>query len=353
MKRPPVQLQRLAGVLTVISALGCTAPLTKYRTDIPALQLSVVGQPPASDGRARFREIYCSVLASAPNPTGTTCDTGLVRLSDEPPVRNDPAPQPPPDPGLHILFVGGAFGECFQDTAPPVAAAIAKLSGLGYRIRMVPVDGRSSSTHNASQIARAVRDEPLDPGDKLVLVGYSKGTPDILEFLAGNPELAPRVDAVVSIAGAVNGSPLGDAYAGLYAMASGIDFKICKAGDGGVLDSLRVKVRMLWLAGHRLPGNVRYFSLGSFTVPDQTARLMFLTKRDLGRVEALNDGQTIFHDQVIPGSVLLGYAHGDHWAIVLPLQEKWPYWGGNSAGTHYPRDLLFEAVVLYVGEALH
>ena len=353
MKLFSVRLQQLATALMVISTVSCTPPLIKYATDVPALQLSVVGQPPARDGRARFREIYCDMLASAPDSTRMTCDTALVRLSDEPPARSDPAPEPPPDPRLHILFVGGAFGECFQDTAPPVAAAIAKLSGLGYRIRMVRVDGRSSSTHNASQIARAVRDEPLEPGDKLVLVGYSKGTPDILEFLVAHPELAARVDTVVSIAGAVNGSPLGDAYAGLYAMASGVDFKICKAGDGGVVDSLRVTVRMSWLAGHRLPSNVRYFSLGSFTVPDQTARLMFLTKRDLGRAEALNDGQTIFYDQLIPGSVLLGYAHGDHWAVVLPLQEKWPYWGGNSAGTHYPRDLLFEAVVLYVGEALH
>ena len=248
MKLSSVRLQQLAVALMVTSTVSCTPPLIKYRTDVPALQLSVVGQPPATDGRARFREIYCDMLASAPDSTGMTCDTALVRLSDEPPARSDPAPQPPPDPRLHILFVGGAFGECFQDTAPPVAAAIAKLSGLGYRIRMVSVDGRSSSTHNASQIARAVRDEPLEPGDKLVLVGYSKGTPDILEFLVANPELAVRVDAVVSIAGAVNGSPLGDAYAGLYAMASGVDFKICKAGDGGVVDSLRVTVRMSWLA---------------------------------------------------------------------------------------------------------
>jgi hypothetical protein len=336
-----------------MSTAGCTPPLIKYRTDVPALQLSVVGQPPATDGRARFREIYCGVSASAPDSTGTTCETALVRLSDEPPARSDSAALPQPDPKLHILFVAGAFGECFQNSAPPVAAAIAKLSALGYRIRTVFVDGRSSSTYNAGQIARAVREEPLENGDKLVLVGYSKGTPDILEFLVRNPELAPRVDAVVSIAGTVNGSPLGDAYAGLYAMVSGIDFKICKAGDGGVVDSLRVKVRMSWLARHRLPSHVRYFSLGSFSVPDQTARLMFLTKGDLDRAEALNDGQTIFYDQVIPGSVVLGYANGDHWAIVLPLQEKWPYWGGNSAGTHYPRDLLFEAVVLYVGEALH
>jgi hypothetical protein len=46
---------------------------------------------------------------------------------------------------------------------------------------------------------------------------------------------------------------------------------------------------------------------------------------------------------LIPGSVLLGFANGDHWAVVLPLQEKWPYWGGNSAGTRYPRDQLGNA----------
>jgi hypothetical protein len=346
------QPQNVAAVLAVISLLGCTPPLIKYRTDVPALQLSVVGQPQATDDRVRFREIYCGVLASASPPVRTSCDAALVRLSDEPPERSDAAPLPQPDPRLHILFIGGAFGECFGNVATPVPGAIEKLSSLGYRIRVVTVGGRSSSTHNARQIADAVRDEPLSAGDKLVLVGYSKGTPDILEFLVGNPELASRVDAVVSIAGAVNGSPLSDAYAGLYQKFSSIDVRRCEAGDGGVMDSLRVDVRMSWLATHRLPATVRYFSLGSFTTPEQTARLMSLTKRRLGRAEPLNDGQMIFYDQLIPGSVLLGYAYGDHWAVVLPLQEKWPHWGGNSAGTHYPRDLLFEAVVLYVGEAL-
>lgn len=154
MKLFSVRLQRLTAVLMVMSTAGCTTPLTKYRTDVPALQLSVVGQPPATDGRARFREIYCGMLASAPDPKGTSCDTALVRLSDEPPARSDAAAPPQPDPRLHILFVAGAFGECFQNTAPPVAPAVAKLSSLGYRIRTVYVDGRSSSTHNAGQIAR-------------------------------------------------------------------------------------------------------------------------------------------------------------------------------------------------------
>jgi len=344
--------RQVAAALAVVFELGCTQPLIKYRTDVPALQLSVVGQPAATDGRVRFREIYCGVLGSAALTTEATCDTALVRLSDEPPVRSDVPPLPGPDARLHILFIGGAFGDCIQSVATPVPGAIAKLSGLGYRIRVVSVSGRSSSARNAREIARAVREEPMRADDKLVLVGYSKGTADILEFLVGNPELALRVDAVVSIAGTVNGSPLGDAYAGLYEKISNLALKRCDAGDGGVMKSLRVTVRMSWLAAHRLPGNARYFSLGSFTSSDQTARLMSLTKRGLTRAEPLNDGQMIFYDQLIPGSVLLGYANGDHWAVILPLQEKWPYWAGNAAGTHYPRDLLFEAVVFYVGEAL-
>jgi hypothetical protein len=341
-----------AATLALSLTCGCTPPLLKYRTDVPAVHLAVVGQPAVTDGRARFREIYCGVLASAPEGSATNCDVALARLSDEPPLRDDPSPLPGPDPRLHILFIPGAFGECFKDIAQPFPGAIAHLSALGYSVRVVGVSGRSSSTHNAAQIAKAVGGEALAPGEKLVLVGYSKGAPDILEFLVSYPQVASRVDAVVSIAGAVNGTPIADAYAGVYAMVSGIDLKSCAAGDGGVVDSLRRDKRLPWLATHKLPAGVRYFSVASFVRAGETARLMDFTKSDLSRTDPLNDGQMIFYDQLIPGSTLLGYANGDHWAIVLPLQDKWTYWAANRAGTRYPRDVLFEATVLYVGEAL-
>ena len=41
-----------------------------------------------------------------------------------------------------------------------------------------------------------------------MLIGYSKGTPDILDAIVSYPEIHARVAAVVSIAGAVGGSPL-------------------------------------------------------------------------------------------------------------------------------------------------
>ena len=50
---------------------------------------------------------------------------------------------------------------------------------------------------------------PAEDGPpRVVLVGYSKGAPDILEAIVNYPEIRPRVAAVVSAAGAVGGSPL-------------------------------------------------------------------------------------------------------------------------------------------------
>ena len=47
----------------------------------------------------------------------------------------------------------------------------------------------------------------------MILMGYSKGAPDILSLLAARPDLAPRIKAVIGWAGAVGGSYLAD---GIY-----------------------------------------------------------------------------------------------------------------------------------------
>lgn len=52
-------------------------------------------------------------------------------------------------------------------------------------------------------------DDPVPPGDVL-LMGYSKGAPDILSLLAARPDLAPRIRGVIGWAGAVGGSYVAD-----------------------------------------------------------------------------------------------------------------------------------------------
>ena len=55
---------------------------------------------------------------------------------------------------------------------------------------MIPVDALSSSQHNARQLRDAILAMPQEAGaPRLVLIGYSKGAPDILEALVAFPEL--------------------------------------------------------------------------------------------------------------------------------------------------------------------
>ena len=80
---------------------------------------------------------------------------------------------------------------------------------VGYDAVWLKVDALSSSANNARQIRDALMAMPAEPAPpRLVLLGYSKGTPDILEAVVAYPEIRDRIAAVVSIAGAVGGSPL-------------------------------------------------------------------------------------------------------------------------------------------------
>ena len=61
-------------------------------------------------------------------------------------------------------------------------------------------------------------------------------------------------------------------------------------------------------------------------------------------------------DAVLPGSVLLGYARGDHWAVAEPFSRvRGPFgWLPRHLADRnaYPRELLLEAIVRAVEESL-
>lgn len=45
---------------------------------------------------------------------------------------------------------------------------------------------------------------------------------------------------------------------------------------------------------------------------------------DLSQVDSRKDGQLIFYDQLIPGSVLLRYLNADQWAVAVPINRNHP-----------------------------
>lgn len=333
---------------------GCTPQLLSSGEQTPAEILGYPGAPPVHDGRVRFRQIVCDLagqLSSGAN-THFDCTHLLWRMADEKEQLSSPPPLPPHDPHLHLLVVPGAFAECFPEFGMPFEDAASSLRQRGYRIDFISVSGRSGADHNAAQIAAAVEQLPADPADRIVLIGHSKGVVDILHFLVNHLQTARRISAVVSVAGPVNGSPLADDFAGTYRIVfSRMPFMYCRPGDRDVVNSLTRSDCLTWLASHRLPEHVKYFSLCGFARREDIHPMMLLTYDLLSTVEPRNDGYVAFSDQVIPGATLLGYANLDHWDIALPVRERLNFGGINSRAA--ARELLFEAIVLTVAESLN
>lgn len=338
-------------------AIGC-APrhLLDYDLEGPAQQLAVLGTPAPDDERARFREIFCTLFDAEPRSAedDITCDDLLHRLADEPAPPPAPTPLPPLDTRLRLLIISSALGDCVQDIATPFDQGVERLQPLGYRIDTVVVGGLASSSYNATMIAEAVEGVDLEPDDRLVLLGYSKGTTDILHFMVGYPELAERVHVVVSVSGAVNGSPMADGFSGTFQRWLAKPATLfCEGHDLGMVESLRRGALLPWLAANPLPAHLRTFSVSSFTDKPHIARLLRVPYDLLSQVDPRNDGQLLFTDQIVPGSTLLGYANADHWAVAMALEQRRSFWMGHPRRKRaFPRALLFEALVRFVGESL-
>ena len=298
------------------------------------------------DDRAAFRALFCESLEEYPPITGppVDCDFWLPRLDDEPTaaeLQRSTTSSP-----MQVLLVSGAFSECFGKYARPFHSAVGTLRDQGYRVDTIMVGGRSGTEHNARQIAEYLESWPVQAGMPLVLIGYSKGTSDILQFLVDFPEIAEQVDAVVSIAGSVGGSPLADDYDGLYEfLFSHLPSGHCPPGDGDVVHSLRTDVRDQWLSENALPPYVDYFSLAAFTTHERVARALVPTWEILLEYSHRNDGQLLVQDALIPGSRLLGYLNADHWAVALDIEDESPLLAHRDEDAQFPHLALLQAIL--------
>jgi len=344
-------------IFQIIILLGCSAAnLQEFSLETPAQILNPVGMPSVKDGRARFREIFCKLLLDAPKypDKAENCENYLTRLSDEHMFTEQFRQIPAHNKNLKILIVPGLLGECIADTAFPFETAMEHLRPRGYQIEPLIVSGRSSSDYNAKQIAKAVENLALKKEDYLILIGHSKGAVDILHFLVNFPGLAHRVDAVVSVAGAINGSPIANQVDDIYSkLGANLPFNECEPGDGGAFRSLKRPVRLTWLANNPLPTSVKYYSVVSFTHRDRINRWLTSGYDMLKTIDPRNDGLLLFSDQVIPGAVILGYVNDDHWEVALPFENNNSMLSKSiSKQISYPREVLLHAIILFVTENL-
>jgi hypothetical protein len=334
---------------------ACTAePIYTYESTAPAQVLSPIRTAGIEDGRARFREIFCERFDAigAPADGFSNCDEYLHRLVDEPPTASGATPALAPLSSLRTIVIPGFMNDLAPGDMRVLGPSIDRLTTDGYQIEYLQVSGGGSAEYNADQIADYFKDSVFPETERLVVIAYSKGALDLMRFVAKYPDLARHVDAVVSYSGAVNGSPLAEsAPEYLIDLAGAIGGS--DSGDDAGFSDLKPSVQLPWLASHPLPAHIEYFSLASYTNRDHVSAILRDSYDQLSQINAKNDSQLIYYDQVLPGSTLLGYMNGDHWAVVLPFTEKSTGLASTFVSQNvFPRDAMLEAVLLYIREKL-
>jgi pimeloyl-ACP methyl ester carboxylesterase len=333
---------------------GCLGkPLLPYTLETPPLALIPSSAANIEDGRGRFREIYCAVRKGHGStlPYDRPCEEVVLRLEGEPNPTSKPVSLGQAKLRLRFFMVPGLYNDCIEGSKA-FAFARAHVERYGYRTGYISLSGWSSSGHNAGLIRNALMAAELSPGEKVVLVGYSKGAPDILQALVEHPEIVQRVAAVVSIAGVVGGSPLTDSLDEPYRKMMGKNPMVdCPSGVGDPIASLQRSTRQKWLSQNRLPASVKYFSLAAFAERENISTILRVPYDRLAQIDPRNDGQLIFYDQLIPGSTLLGYVRADHWAVAMPFSQD-GFAPALIDRNEFPREVLLEAVIRFVEENL-
>ena len=333
---------------------GCASqPLLKDGNETPPLALVPVGEAGIIDQRGRFREIFCALNDDhgAELPDHRPCDQALHDLPGETPGDGRPVNLGRARIDLHLVIVPGLAAECFGELMLPLRYAARHVEQLGYEVSWIDVDGLSSSRRNAGEISEAILGME-DVGRPIVLLGYSKGMSDALEALV-DPEAAERITAVVSFAGAVNGSPLAEkSSAALLKALAYVPGLSCDSGDRGAVDSLLRSNRTEWLAAHRLPASILYYSVVSYAAREQISALLHSSYDELAMIDPRNDSQLLYYDAIVPRSRLLGYVNADHFAIALPLARDSTLTAEFVNRNAFPREILLEAILKSIEEDL-
>ena len=345
--RRPWRLLEVVGLAGALASAGCGGtPAAVYSIDTTPLALTSAHGAGVRDLRGAYRWAFCRRL---PSP-GPTCDDVLLRLGGE--------PAPPADgarPGLpgryRIAFVPGFLAECLDGIARPFSDVMESLSRNGFDVHHLPVAGRGTSAGNADQLARELGKLPADTRP-VIVVAYSKGLPDLLEMVVRHPAAAESIAAIVSVAGAVNGSLLADRlHPALRAGLSSLPLTRCRQGTGSELVDLQRDTRVAWWDRHGAEVTAPVFALVAAPRSEHVSPVLWETHRQLAQIEPRNDGLLLWYDQVIPGGSLLGYVDADHLAVAVPfaraLSGLMPLFPDTV-----PRTALIEAAIEVVDRVL-
>jgi hypothetical protein len=299
---------------------GCASKSLPPRDEtIPPIVLATLGDAGIKDLRHLYRAAVCGQLPADSPP----CEELLLRFPGE---ANPGTPLAQRDVinRYRIAFVPGIISDCFNGTFRPFTDAIEDMKNSGFAVGDFRTAGRASSIANARRLAEQLAEASPDPRPWIMVV-YSKGLPDVLELLLRYPQTSQQIAAIVSIAGAANGSAIADDLYEFYRdWLAGLPIPGCDRGTGAEVQDLRRDVRLEWWERNRSAITVPIFSLVAVPRADRVSPILQRTYAKLSGIDSRNDGQLLWYDALVTRGYLLGYVNADHLAIAIAASQQSP-----------------------------
>lgn len=229
----------------------------------------------------------------------------------------------------------------------------------------------------------------VPPKNRVVMIGYSKGGPDMVTFLVERPELADRVKAVVGWAPAWQGSPaaddiyatkdllVGDLYEKLVKIlqlftpglpgpaASRLEYRKDEYDINTALRDLTKEYRGQWWAENRdaLDAlDIPFFSFAGKTSVSEVPLYQMNSVIALNKIDERNDMQVLYPDTVLdlPMATPLALFRAHHWDLsyeAFPLPPHLTPVGklagkvvNINTGHKFPRVAAVSSIILTLNE---
>ncbi len=305
-------------------------------------------QPDNSVAASTFADLFCSVLKQENPDQGEwgDCDT-YIDGGGKTDVKLGAVPT-----RYRMLIVPGIMSSCLSDT-PAYQEGTKSLKerfNVDVDLLQVPND---SSEDNGRMIGDYLKAQSKSDPRKFIVLGYSKGAPDVQVALAKEDGAAQHVAAFISVAGAVGGSPIADLLPDIAdKWIRQYNMKGCKGDLASGFKSLRRSARQAFLASYPHPP-VPSYSIVTKSDATNTSKALLQTWNLLKAFTSIQDGQLLRDDAIVPDSKFLGIARADHFAVALPFDKS-----ADSAvrlgmdKTRYPRAALLEAIYRFISADL-
>ena len=337
MANPRFRIVRRACVIVLIAALGFAAPT-------PPLAAPGTTRP----APAPFSPVFCTVLEREHPDAGEwgSC-SDYIQAPAAARVTLGPIPR-----NYRLAIVSGVLSACGGSSSAFREGREHLRTVHGITVDLIPAPNGSSAA-NGKSIAQFLRDNYRRDARKFILVGYSKGAVDILEGLANDPEAAQAVAALITVAGAIGGSPIADFMpAQAQQWIEKFSLGECKGDLYAAFRSLRRDVRRDFLDQHPDPGFPVY-SVAAASDRARTSKILLESWVLLSLFGQPEDSQLLESDTRYPGGHNLGVVRADHLAVAIPLEgSKDPAVRRLVNHNHFPRTALLEALVRYVTQDL-